>query len=290
MEMRFLGGQKVSLLGLGTGRLASLGAGYRRSQAAECLRTAAENGLNLIDTADSYGSGDCERLLGRLLREIRHPFLISTKAGYTYCRLPAFLSPLNQIGKKILQKVGPRQCFFPTTIRQRLEESLKRLRRERVEFYFLHDPTPEALRDDDLTAELQKAKEHGKIGEIGISFSSTAATQIPRDHPFSSLLQTQINPWIPLSLRGNHEIIANHVFGGEKILQDDGRLESLATKEGLTPRQLLIAFAAQQKGVSTVLVGTGRAEHLRENLGGVGKKLSPATLTSLTELGRGKRV
>lgn len=106
MEMRALGGQRVSMLGLGTGRLASLGAGYSRAQAAECLAAAAESGLNLIDTADSYGSGDCERLLGRLLADLRHPFLLSTKSGYTYCRLPAWLSPLNQVGKKSSKKSG----------------------------------------------------------------------------------------------------------------------------------------------------------------------------------------
>jgi aryl-alcohol dehydrogenase-like predicted oxidoreductase len=278
------------MLGLGTGRLASLGAGYSRAQAAECLAAAAESGLNLIDTADSYGSGDCERLLGRLLADLRHPFLLSTKSGYTYCRLPAWLSPLNQVGKKILQKIRSRQCFEPAFIRKNLEHSLRRLRREQVEFFFLHDPTPEALADERLTAELLSAKQAGKVGQVGISLSSWGGTRLPASHPFASLRQTQVNPWMPLAGTAACEVVANHAFGGERIFGESAHLEKIAAQEGMTPRQMLIAYAAQQPGVRSVLVGTGRAEHLRENLKGLGKKLSVTSLASLAALSRSERV
>lgn len=278
------------MLGLGTGRLASLRAGHSRAQAAECLAVAAESGLNLIDTADSYGSGDCERLLGRLLADLRHPFLLSTKSGYTYCRLPAWLSPLNQVGKKILQKVRPRQCFEPAIIRKNLEHSLRRLRREYVDFFFLHDPTPDALANDKLTAELLLAQRSGKVGQLGISFSSLGGHPIPTSHPFATLLQTQVNPWIPLVATAASEVVANHVFGGDRIFGESTCLGKIAAEEGITARQMLIAYAAQQPGVRSVLVGTGRAEHLRENLKGLGKKLSATSLASLAALSRSKHV
>jgi len=284
MEMRALGGQSVSVLALGTGRLASLGAGYRRKDIIACLQLAAENGMNLIDTADSYGSGDCERLLGDLLADLQQPFLLSTKSGYTYCRLPAWLSPLNQVGKKILQKIRSRQNFAPEVIRTNLESSLRRLRRERVEFYFLHDPTPEALADEKLTAELLRARQAGKVGQVGISFSSSCGHSIPPHHPFGSLGQTQVNPWMPLQAAAGSEVVANHVFGGKSVFREEPTLKRVATLEGMTIRQMLIAYAAQQPGVRTVLVGTGRAEHLRENLKGLGQKLSAAGLVTLDAL------
>lgn len=290
MEFRFLCGQKVSLIGLGTGRLASLGAGYTQNQARRCLEAAAEAEINFIDTADSYGSGDCERLLGRLLGEIRHPFLISTKAGFTYCRLPGFFSPLNQVGKKIIQKLGPRQNFQPKAICKNLDHSLKRLRRERVDFFFLHDPTPEALADMVLVETLLGAKKAGKVGHVGISFSSLSGSCIPASHPFASLLQTQVNPWMPLMATGVSEVVANHVFGGDRIFRESARLEEIAALEAITSRQMLVAYAAQQPGVRSVLIGTGRAVHLRENLQGLGKKLSARTVESLSALGGSRHV
>jgi len=284
-------GKEVSILGLGTGRLASLGAGYNRKQAADCLHLAAEHGINLIDTADSYGSGDCERLLGQLLSETRHPFLISTKAGYTYCRLPALLSPLNQVGKKILHKLGQRQCFQPAVIRKNLERSLRRLRRDRVDFFFLHDPTPEALGDQKLLAEILRAKQEGKIGHAGISISSAFGLPTSRDHPLACLIQTQVNPWSQKTIEiPNREVVANHVFGAENLARDQDLVRQVAAEEGMTIRQLLVAYAANQAGVRAVLVGTGRAEHLRENLGGVKKKLSPHSLQKLEKLGQARGV
>lgn len=284
-------GKEVSILGLGTGRLASWGAGYTRKQAADCLHMAAEHGINLIDTADSYGSGDCERLLGQLLSETRHPFLISTKAGYTYCRLPALLSPLNQVGKKILHQLGQRQCFQTTVIRKNLEQSLRRLRRDRVDFFFLHDPTPQALDDEKLCAEILRAKQEGKIGHAGISISSAFDLPISRSHPLASLIQTHVNPWGRKTLEiPQREVVANHVFGGEKLARDQDLVRQIAADENMTIRQLLVAYAASQAGVRAVLVGTGRAEHLRENIGGVGKKLSAEGLKKLEKLGQDRGV
>lgn len=286
MQNRKLCGEYISALGLGTGRLASLGAGYTRRDALQCLFAAAEGGINLIDTADSYGSGDCERLLGRLLREVHHPFLISTKAGYVYCRLPAFFSPLNQLGKKVLHRIGRRQCFEAKFIIKNMEHSLKRLCREQVDFFFLHDPTPEALADDALVRGLLAAQQAGKVRHIGISFSPGIGLNIPPSHPFALLLQTHVNPWtFPLNRLKGHEIVANHIFGGSSFFEHFGLLSELARNEGISPRQLLVAYAIQRPSVKVTLVGTGRAEHLRENFGALGRELSLETLQRLQAVG-----
>lgn len=291
LHPRTLCGEIVSPLGVGTGRLASFGAGYTRREALRCLAMAAEHGVNLIDTADSYGSGDCERLLGGLLKELGCPFLISTKAGYVYCRLPAFFSPLNQIGKRTLHKIGRRQCFEPTVIVKNIEHSLKRLRRDRADFFFLHDPTPKAMQDDELLRALLAVQQAGKVRHIGISFSPANGLQIPSGYPFAPLVQTSVNPWTlrPAGLDGT-EIVANHVWGGSQFGRQGETLVRLAKEENVTARQLLIAYAAQRPSVKVTLVGTGRAEHLRENLGAIGRSLSAETIRRLDAMGGDSRV
>ncbi|WP_433983092.1 aldo/keto reductase [Tunturiibacter empetritectus] len=90
----------ISRMGLGTGRLASLGSSLTRRQAIGLIHAAIDHDIRVIDTADTYGSGDSERVIGAALKERRRDdcFLI-TKAGFAHVALPAAFSPLNQIGK-----------------------------------------------------------------------------------------------------------------------------------------------------------------------------------------------
>src|SRR4051794_35201591 len=104
MQQRRLGGTDLecSILGLGTGRLASVSAGISRADAARLIDTAADLGVNLIDTADSYAQGWSERLLGDLLRGRRDKFLVTTKAGYCFPDLPCALRLAGPFVKKIV--------------------------------------------------------------------------------------------------------------------------------------------------------------------------------------------
>jgi aryl-alcohol dehydrogenase-like predicted oxidoreductase len=272
-------------VGLGTGRLASLGAGYSKKDAFQCLETAMGLGVNLVDTADSYGSSDCEKLIGSILKEMGHPIYVSSKAGYRFCDLPRPFGFFNQVGKKILNKLGQRQCFTPKYIQECLEGSLRRLRRERLDFFFLHDPTESALMDDKLTETLLQIKKAGDVRFLGIACSPKSAEKLRANHPLGTWVQTQINPWSGVEMTGEKwsggNIMANHVFGGAKVSQYGESLQVIAREEGITPRQLLIGFGLQQLGVRCVLVGTGRAEHLRENVEATKKKLSERSLAAL---------
>jgi aryl-alcohol dehydrogenase-like predicted oxidoreductase len=272
-------------VGLGTGRLASLGAGYSRKEAYRCLEAAIGLGVNLVDTADSYGSSDCEKLLGAILKEMGYPMLVSSKAGYRFCDLPRPFGFFNQVGKKILNKLGQRQCFTPRYIKECLEGSLRRLRTERLDFFFLHDPTESALMDDKLTETLLQIKKAGDVRFLGIACSPKNAEKLSANHPLGAWVQTQVNPWSGVGMGGKtwsgRNIMANHVFGGTKVSQYGESLQGIAREEGITPRQLLIGFGLQQSGVRCVLVGTGRADHLRENVEATKKKLSERSLAAL---------
>jgi hypothetical protein len=278
-------GLAIFPVGLGTGRLASLGAGYSKKDAFQCMETAMELGINLVDTADSYGSSDCEKLLGSILKEMGYPMLVSSKAGYRFCDLPGPLGLFNQVGKKILNKVGQRQCFTPRYIKECLEGSLRRLRTGRLDFFFLHDPTESALMDDKLTETLLQIKKAGDVRFLGIACSPKNAEKLSANHPLGAWVQTQVNPWSGVGMGGKtwsgRNIMANHVFGGTKVSQYEESLHGIAKEEGITPRQLLIGFGLQQSGVRCVLVGTGRADHLRENVEATKKKLSERSLAAL---------
>ena len=278
-------GPTIFPVGLGTGRLASLGAGYSKKDAFQCMETAMKLGINLVDTADSYGSSDCEKLLGSILKEMGYPMLVSSKAGYRFCDLPGPLGLFNQVGKKILNKLGQRQCFTPKYIGECLEGSLRRLRTGRLDFFFLHDPTESALMDDKLTEKLLQIKKAGDVRILGIACSPKSAEKLSANHPLGTWVQTQVNPWSGVGMAGEkwseRNIMANHVFGGTKLSQNEESLQGIAKEEGITPRQLLIGFGLQQLGVRCVLVGTGRAEHLRENVEATKKKLSERSLAAL---------
>ena len=140
VEPTTIAGIRVSPIGLGTGRLASLGAGHSLSEAARLLDAAFDLGITFVDTADTYGSTTCERWLGKAMHRRPHRFVVATKCGLPTAHLRGPLTPLNQPAKKILQRIGQQHYLEPGYVRRSIDGSLRRLRRERIEFYFLHEP------------------------------------------------------------------------------------------------------------------------------------------------------
>lgn len=262
-------GHSIHRLGIGTGRLASLGSGYSVRDAAKLLSVAVDLGVNLIDTADSYGSTDCESLLGKLIRDHGEHFLLSTKAGYPYCELPRPLCFLNQVGKKMSIRLGARLDFSPDRIGRCIEGSLRRLRRDRLDFFLLHDPPSPVWQEEGLRRILERAISAGKIRHFGISSSRATIHAACRSDSMVELVQAPVNPLQPSPDAGSLPVVANHVFGAGSLLNGEsplrGILEELARRHHCSTRDILIAFAARQPGVRCVLSGTGRAGHLREN-------------------------
>ena len=98
-------------LGLGTSVIASLGRSNSFSKIDNIFNTAIDLNIKTIDTSDTYGSGDAERMVGKIIKNRRNETFIVSKVGYPYVSLPAILSPFNQIGKKILQGFRVNKCF-----------------------------------------------------------------------------------------------------------------------------------------------------------------------------------
>ncbi len=153
MRLRTLGktGLRVSELSLGTWGLS--GDGYGPVDAREqerVLERAIEMGFSLIETADAYGGGRMEQLVGRVLSN-RRDVVVVTKGGTDRATSPA------------------RKRFDGPYLRERLEASLRRLARDRVDLYLLHNPTAQALTGGDAVDELSRLKQEGKIGHWGAS-------------------------------------------------------------------------------------------------------------------------
>lgn len=278
-------GHKVHRLGIGTGRLASLGAGYSANDALRLLEAAAEIGVNLIDTADSYGSADCEKLLGKILRRFPDHFLIATKTGYPFCDFPGPLGLLNQFGKKAISRMGAEPCFDADYVRKSIDGSLRRLGRERLDFFLLHDPTIPVWQNEPLRKVIEDAKASGKIHHFGISTARPELHHIATGDPLVEFLQMPLNPERTPPPDNPLPIVANHVFGAGSLLRGGTDvsqwIESIARTQGISTRDILIAYASAQPGVRCVLSGTGRAEHLRANAAAVRIELPHEVLNIL---------
>jgi len=120
------------------------------------LQQAYDAGITFFDTADTYGNGLGETILAKALGDRRDRIVIGTKFGYDFYR------HASRRGHEELP-----HDWRPEYVRVALEESLKRLQRDHVDIYQLHNPRLDALQRDDLFAELEALKRAGKIRAYG---------------------------------------------------------------------------------------------------------------------------
>jgi aryl-alcohol dehydrogenase-like predicted oxidoreductase len=120
------------------------------AQSLDALAAALDSGINFFDTADLYGFGESERLIGQALSGRRGQIVIATKAG--------MLDP------------DGRQDFAPAHLARSLESSLARLRTDYVDLYQLHGPSPDQL--GGILEVMERLRRDGKARAIGISLRS----------------------------------------------------------------------------------------------------------------------
>ena len=159
MEYRKLRGTDltVSAVGFGVWTVGTTWWGVKdRQMGIDLLRRAFDLGITFIDTADTYASGDAETILREALGSRRDEIVISTKFGYDIYNNP----------ERPGQQERPHD-WSPKYMRRALEESLRRLGTDHIDFYQLHNPRMDAIDNDALWEELLRAKEEGLIRGIG---------------------------------------------------------------------------------------------------------------------------
>jgi aryl-alcohol dehydrogenase-like predicted oxidoreductase len=159
VRFRSLGktGLRISEMSLGTWGLSGDGYGPVDEASQEhVLRRALEMGISLIDTADAYGGGRMESLVARAV-VARGDVVVVTKGGTDRATSPA------------------RKRFDAAYIRECVERSLRRLGRERIEVYLLHNPSENAIESGEAIGQLVKLKNEGKIAHWGVSAGDVEA-------------------------------------------------------------------------------------------------------------------
>jgi pyridoxine 4-dehydrogenase len=224
-------------------------------EARRLLRRVVELGVNLIDTADSYGPEVSENLIAEALYPYPEGLVIATKGG--------------------LRRTGPGQWprdARPERLKECCEASLRRLRLERIDLYQLHAPDPRVPLEDSLGA-LKELQDEGKIRHIGVSNVSGEELERARAIVDVMTVQNRYNlsdrhsedvleaceregigfiPWFPLEI-------------GE-LARLGGPLDDLARRHDAAPGQLALAWLLARSPVMLPIPGTGSVEHLEENM------------------------
>ena len=159
MKYRQLGTTQLQLSEVGMGCWAIGGNRFGNSygptddtESLKAIKKAIAMGCTLFDTADVYGHGHSEELLGLALQKVRNSVMIATKVGGSY-----FYGGFGMMN------------FTEEYIRFAIEQSLKRLRTNYIDVYQLHNPTLAMIKEGEVFKSLRKLQEEGKIRHVGIS-------------------------------------------------------------------------------------------------------------------------
>ena len=224
-------------------------------EARRLLRRVVDIGIDLIDTADSYGPEVSENLIAEALHPYPDGVVIATKGG--------------------MRRTGPGEWprdARPERLRECCEGSLRRLKLDRIDLYQLHAPDPNVPYEDSIGA-LKELQDEGKIRHIGVSNVSVEQLEQARGLVDVVTVQNRYNltdrssedvleaceearigfiPWFPLATGS--------------LAEPGGVLDEVAHAHDATPGQVALAWLLARSRVMLPIPGTSSIEHLEENL------------------------
>jgi aryl-alcohol dehydrogenase-like predicted oxidoreductase len=305
MEQRQLGksGLKVSALGLG---LMSMSGVYGNASDEESIRVihyALDKGMNFLDSADMYGWGHNETLLGKALKGKRDKAIVATKFGQ-----------VKQADGK--QTVDGR----PEYVMQACDASLKRLGIDVIDLYYQHRVDTNVPIEDTVGA-MKRLVEQGKVRALGLSEARPETIRrAHKVHPIAAVqneysllyrkegeetlqacrqLGIALVPYAPLgrsmltgTVHGKADLpegdrrLQHPRFQGEALDSNVSlvkKLEAIAAEKKCTPAQLVLAWVLAQGKDVLPIPGTKRRERIDENLAALNLKLSPAELKRISD-------
>jgi aryl-alcohol dehydrogenase-like predicted oxidoreductase len=248
-----------------------------RRDSALLIHTAIDHGVRVIDTADTYGSGDSERTIGAALSgRPREDYMLITKAGLPHVALPAALSPLNQVGKKLLQYTSRAKNFSKPYLKACVQLSLKRLGTRYVDAFLLHAAEAGEPGADSWEA-LKEIREQGFSRMTGVSTSDPEVVRQGIASGQVSIVEAPISCVAPnaeeigrLCAANGVALVANECLKPRALLQQRAAAwDQMRSRYGVSEVStilLLIAYASAQPGVSSVIIGTQSPKHVVENL------------------------
>ena len=323
MEYKQLGNTdlKVSALGLGCARLGSVTQAGGDQVALKLLGLALDSGINFFDTADIYGQGRSETLIAEAIKSRRGEIVVATKAGYCLSPLGGiarhikpllrrFIKAKPSLGKAVqkARSSQSKQDFSAGYLRGRIEASLRRLRLDAIDLFYLHSPSTEIIQRGEIFHTLEAFKSQGKIRHYGVSCLTANDAKFCIQQPGVAVVQLEANLFtpdvlssvLPSAQAGGIGVVARQIFAGALLLRSvseltpelcgtrsedfaevKARLEEfhkLAVSAGVTLPQAALQFLLQTEAISNVLIGTTNPQHLAEHIATLRLPALPAEL------------
>ena len=300
MRYRQLGSSDLQVSEISLGSWLTYGVGVEADNAAACVHRALDLGINLIDTANVYGRGAAETVLGETLAGVpRDRYVLATKL-------------FGDMG-------GGDKGLSRAQVFKQIDASLKRLKVDHVDLYQCHRFDPETPLEETLEA-LSEIVRQGKARYIGFSewspqniqdaLATPGVEAFVSSQPQYSLLwrrpEKEVIPlsaangisqivWSPLAqgvLTGKYDPdapppadsrAASDAMGGSMknwmqrpVLEAAVRMKPLAAEAGLTLAQFALAWVLREPNVASAIVGASRPSQLDDNVAAVGAKVDPA--------------
>jgi aryl-alcohol dehydrogenase-like predicted oxidoreductase len=279
---------KPSVIGFGCSKIASLTTRYSAKEVSSTLEQAFDNGITFYDTADIYGQGDSERLLGKVFNKHREKVIFCSKAGLTLSapqRLIRYIKPILRSGITHFQSTSKKtteirekieqQCFEPGYIRNQIESSLQRLQTDYLDLFLLHNPPENIINNDEIFDLLDTLKSQGHIRYYGVSCRTHEDAQLCLQRPSISCLQLNLNPGNIDSAQellttldnSGYGIIARECLANKETFLHEREQNSTGhSKNNLSPASWAINAVLKHNEIDVALAGMACREHLFDNL------------------------
>ncbi|MFW6303612.1 MAG: aldo/keto reductase [Candidatus Sumerlaeota bacterium] len=311
MQYREIGnsGIKASVVALGTWAIGGWAwGGTDKEDSIKAIHTALDNGVNLVDTAPMYGMGTSEEFVGEVIKDRRDDIVLATKCGLRWDTGKGEFF-FKAEGKNIYRYLGPEG------IKKEVEESLRRLKTDRIDLYQTHWQEETTPREDTMAA-LMDLRDEGKIRAVGVS--NIKVSQLKEylqvgpvascQEKFSMLDRGIEEDLLPFCIENNIGILAysplalgllsgkvtpdrefdegdqrrnQSRFSQEnrkRVLEMLDKFQPVCEEHSLTTAQVVIAWSVARKGITHVLVGARNEKQAAENAAAGAVKLSDSEI------------
>jgi aryl-alcohol dehydrogenase-like predicted oxidoreductase len=271
------------------------------------LAAAWDQGIRFFDTARSYGYGEAEALLGEFLEGRRDQAIVATKFGIVAAAQPGWKQAARSAARKLLAvapsarslvrkgvatQLSSGQFTLPVLHRS-IDESLRKLRTDRVEMLFLHDAPASVLDRDDLLGAMGRLVEAGKVRVAGLSgepkvveLATERRTQPLRAMEFPCNVFDRSAAGFAKRSTSEYALVANHPYGGvtrvqrcreillalvQKQALDAVLREKLGDLEDAVFADVVLNVILRDTGIHVAVPAMMRVEHILANVRAVGQ-------------------